>query len=417
MAAAPTAEGASVKEAEIELRAPTGRHQDVCVVCRAKASKHCGKCKQRSYCSIGCQKREWTLHRLVCGLPPLENSVVVKETERKGVGKGVFAARDVEAWSFLGVDRAYAAINGGKLEPGRDYEHLICTVVGLGNGDPLKWLTEHGFTLKRKNLPTHAHTVIARLAKRLKLTVETVEAVARILYEYQFIQSALYASRPLGVGLYRTACFINHSCEPNTKWIVMPGGECYLLCLRRIKEGEEITVSYRAMLSQSTYRYMSIPSLYDLLNDVRCMCGSAKCIHAGLTDAEILKIDPNKVLTYWCVKYETGPLKLLLAALREKKEDELAAAVAGGAADRLTQLLVLCGEALANFSSLSAFLQETKTSEDDFKTLVRECFNRSPPMFDEDVVLKLAAFQYRLFGAPKEEEICGVPCRLLQALV
>ena len=39
-------------------------------------------------------------------------------------------------------------------------------------------------------------------------------------------------------------CFINHDCDPNCKWFVLPKGERCFEATRRIKEGEEMTIDY-----------------------------------------------------------------------------------------------------------------------------------------------------------------------------
>lgn len=45
------------------------------------------------------------------------------------------------------------------------------------------------------------------------------------------------------VGLYPISCRVNHSCEPNCARIVTPNG-CYLVALKDVKEGDELTISY-----------------------------------------------------------------------------------------------------------------------------------------------------------------------------
>ena len=41
-------------------------------------------------------------------------------------------------------------------------------------------------------------------------------------------------------------CFINHDCDPNCTWFVLPKGEICFEATRRIKEGEEMTIDYGA---------------------------------------------------------------------------------------------------------------------------------------------------------------------------
>jgi hypothetical protein len=39
----------------------------LCLVCRSTATKRCMGCKQAQYCSVECQKVDWTHHKTICG--------------------------------------------------------------------------------------------------------------------------------------------------------------------------------------------------------------------------------------------------------------------------------------------------------------------------------------------------------------
>jgi hypothetical protein len=46
----------------------------LCLVCRSTAMKRCLGCKQAHYCSVECQKLDWTHHKTICGrLQPDKN--------------------------------------------------------------------------------------------------------------------------------------------------------------------------------------------------------------------------------------------------------------------------------------------------------------------------------------------------------
>ncbi|MGA7916496.1 MAG: SET domain-containing protein-lysine N-methyltransferase [Candidatus Acidiferrales bacterium] len=59
----------------------------------------------------------------------------------------------------------------------------------------------------------------------------------------------------------RGAQFINHSCRPNLIWRCVRG-RLYLFSLRRIRAGEELTVTYRYAIN---------------LKRVPCRCGARRC--------------------------------------------------------------------------------------------------------------------------------------------
>ncbi len=58
-----------------------------------------------------------------------------------------------------------------------------------------------------------------------------------------------------------TADYLNHSCEPNSGF----KGQAFVVTMRDIKAGEEITIDY-AMCTSST-----------LLRDIECLCGTKSC--------------------------------------------------------------------------------------------------------------------------------------------
>ena len=62
---------------------------------------------------------------------------------------------------------------------------------------------------------------------------------------------------------YNTARFINHSCEPNCEAEIIRG-KIWILALRDIKEGDEITYNYN----------------YDIedYEEHRCFCGTSRCV-------------------------------------------------------------------------------------------------------------------------------------------
>jgi hypothetical protein len=61
----------------------TGR---LCLVCRSTATKRCMGCKQAQYCSVECQKVDWTHHKTICGR-------LQQTTPDKNVGDFVVASR------------------------------------------------------------------------------------------------------------------------------------------------------------------------------------------------------------------------------------------------------------------------------------------------------------------------------------
>ena len=139
--------------------------------------------------------------------------------------------------------------------------------------------------------------------------------VMRILYQYEFTHTHLDVSD--GVGLYRFASMINHSCDPNVMWICGKAGECHLLAVKPILAGEQLFVSYRAATVVDPYRHVAIQSLYDIFNGNLCRCNSKQCVHRGLSVLNVLDAHPS--LNIWTVPFESGNLTAILDQIVKDK--------------------------------------------------------------------------------------------------
>jgi hypothetical protein len=252
-----------------------------CTVCRKVATKQCRKCRVQPYCDEECQKSDWPNHRPLCGDPA--SSVLKVEDAKRGVGRGVFATKAHAAWSIISAERMLFGMIG-------DGEGLAEVAESMlkRQAKPVEWLESYGFTIRRAQLPPTAAPQMAAAAKRTNQSEKVVEAVWRIVYEYQFVISRRLSTDRLGTGLFTFASLINHSCTPNAMWICDADASCRMLALRPIQAGEELTVSYRAMLGIDSFRHADVWMLYDIFNNALCRCGSARCLHRGLTEDEAL---------------------------------------------------------------------------------------------------------------------------------
>ncbi|HRZ95621.1 MAG TPA: SET domain-containing protein [Candidatus Moranbacteria bacterium] len=66
------------------------------------------------------------------------------------------------------------------------------------------------------------------------------------------------------------ACYFNHSCNPNAGY----KGQIFLVAMRKIKKGEEITFDYAMELSSSK---ISNPKDVDRFDEMKCNCGANNC--------------------------------------------------------------------------------------------------------------------------------------------
>eukprot|EP00742_Colponemidia_sp_Colp-10_P011237 GILJ01012460.1.p1 GENE.GILJ01012460.1~~GILJ01012460.1.p1 ORF type:complete len:247 (-),score=15.86 GILJ01012460.1:155-895(-) len=57
----------------ITIFSPLAPDFGMCYVCGKQASKKCGSCRQVTYCSSTCQRKDWSKHKLQCGRSALRN--------------------------------------------------------------------------------------------------------------------------------------------------------------------------------------------------------------------------------------------------------------------------------------------------------------------------------------------------------
>jgi hypothetical protein len=149
--------------------------------------------------------------------------------------------------------------------------------------DTLNVLRNLNFTLQRAHLPYQSvDRVEIKGMNSTDEDIQLVDSVYRTLYEYCILMQispthSQYSLMPL-------ICMINHSCDPNAMWVatssVSRGYPFLLVAIKDIGPGQELTVSYCRNLSIDTDRHVTVPNLYDLLNDVLCQCGSGtQCVH------------------------------------------------------------------------------------------------------------------------------------------
>jgi len=106
-----------------------------------------------------------------------------------------------------------------------------------------------------------------------------------------------FSDRCYGLGLFGSAAFINHSCQPNAVLIVQPN-QVYLRALSLIEAGDEITIAYQELplelLTPAMVRGLHMRS-GAVVNQLGCRCEVCR-IHLE-DEAEALKEagrDPNE---------------------------------------------------------------------------------------------------------------------------
>ena len=65
----------------------------------------------------------------------------------------------------------------------------------------------------------------------------------------------------LGLGLYQTLAFLNHSCEPNCI-AVFNGPTCHIRSTRNAEEGQELCIAYTELMRPQSVRQKELKEQY-----------------------------------------------------------------------------------------------------------------------------------------------------------
>jgi hypothetical protein len=213
-------------------------------------------------------------------MKPLGDVVEIRDAGEPGVG--IFARVPAHAWTFIGSDRALASFFH-QPNSFSDASSSMCRQILKQHGEgALKWLRSSGFKMRRP-LPTGADATVSFISKELDLEKQLVQDVFCTLYEYQYSQRVFASAQPIGAALFPYASLVNHSCDANCLFVSTGDGHCRVLAIRDILPGDQITVPYLMFLGVDGYRQMSILQLHDLLLNQSCLCGTKRCLHAGLS--------------------------------------------------------------------------------------------------------------------------------------
>ena len=183
-------------------------------------------CGEAAYCGRECQRRDWPRHKPSC--PPY----VLKDCGLKGKGRGLFATRNLPAYSVVSEE-----------EP----------VLVAGSED----MKGDGLMAAFRQLPEATQEKVLNLYDP-DPEVAAVSDEEFILRKLQRIVTTDATEKALGAGLkdsrygpeesrvrylYLASGSINHSCNPNCHW----RGEKdvgIITTLVPVKKGEELTVNY-----------------------------------------------------------------------------------------------------------------------------------------------------------------------------
>ncbi|KAK7053564.1 SET domain-containing protein [Favolaschia claudopus] len=184
--------------------------------CIKQGTNHCGKCKNRLYCSRECQKKHWPIHKTQCGV----KFPTIEIVDIPGKGKGVITKEHIARGTLI-ISEKPRIIVPDVLSPG-------------GVKEALSQFSEEDLIFFLSFPATESWNIM----DRFKHFTPCVGDDKR--------------------GLCETICRVNHTCfspkgAPNASyfWNVNSKEE-ELRAIQDIREGQEIEVSY--MSNASDYR-------------------------------------------------------------------------------------------------------------------------------------------------------------------
>lgn len=211
--------------------------------------KRCSKCHQISYCSIECQKKDWTYHRQECSyLSKLEDEYDLSRI-------------------FLRLISRFQKDNG-KQSPS----------VKRSVGD----LLTHENEIRRDRRRCQTFEAIRQHLRKTNIDIKLDDTMLFILFCQLVINSLTIHDpidlKPIGYGLYLDATCFNHSCRPNCH-AIFNGVE---LTIRSISDHVE---------DQSSINYIDLLDTYEarqhqLHDNYYFNCQCSRC-----TD-----VDPKEVI-------------------------------------------------------------------------------------------------------------------------
>ncbi|PVU89060.1 hypothetical protein BB559_005262 [Furculomyces boomerangus] len=214
--------------------------------------KRCSSCKMLYYCSKECQKNDWVIHKLECGL------------------------------TSGGIRKLHTSM--------RLMARVFSPLYLKEKSSESTLLFEHAFNIIRYQFESHYEkqseerkVKMAQIAMiigkdSLNEKVFSGKDAIELFFKVNFNGFTIFDGdqNMVGVGLFCKAFLINHSCSPNCS-PVFEGNKMVLKASKRISNGEELTISYvDILLSLETRRDI----LYENYNFV-CNCSSCSNYSSG----------------------------------------------------------------------------------------------------------------------------------------
>ncbi|XP_035707105.1 SET domain-containing protein SmydA-8 isoform X3 [Folsomia candida] len=286
-----------------------------CEICHSVAKYKCSKCNKTHYCCKEHQIQDWPVHKGDCQ--------PCKVIHNSAKGNILIATRVITTWSTIEKERPLIVLpySGNDNRNGSMDEMCIgcfkvinpqvnktCSKCGWPVcGPTCELIPDHArnechILAKSQFIPSlYGSCMVIQVLRCLLLkeehpksfkSVHTTEAIKKYFHEDITIEEkdvaillGIISSNGLSqmadviernderftMYVYYYACIASHSCVPNARSVIRDTGRLELIATRPIQPGEEITISYIALLNGTLQRKESCARYYFTCDCPRCV--------------------------------------------------------------------------------------------------------------------------------------------------
>ena len=205
----------------------------------------CKSCTQVRFCSSACSSTaHQEYHWVECGFLDLlkiskdfhySPKMTLKVLAKYGITKCLSVdLSDTEDNTLEGYPGFLDMIEHPKMDT-NDYSIASAIITGL-----LLEKTSNDIMMTKSSVTSLVERVIKHLRQ---VNVNAVTILSKDVTRNDDAE-AIYTESTVGVGVYLTTRLINHSCDPNCRIVRFDRDTLYLMAVRDIAAGEELTISY-----------------------------------------------------------------------------------------------------------------------------------------------------------------------------
>ncbi|XP_028395252.1 histone-lysine N-methyltransferase SMYD3-like [Dendronephthya gigantea] len=200
-----------------------GRICDNCLSMGDIKLQRCSACKMVYYCGENCHRNAWATHKLECKYLKKFSAAMPSDTVR--MLSLLLLKKDTPKW----LDDLVSHSEHIRSKKGDVFAYMLKMLDKYFDGG-LEWSNERVFELFCK-VNCNAFTICDGELK------------------------------PIGLGLYQTAAFLNHSCEPNCIAVFI-GATCHIRNIKNVEQDQELFISYTELMRPRAVRQDELREQY-----------------------------------------------------------------------------------------------------------------------------------------------------------